>query len=431
MSDNNESSKSNILDNDLMEKANRANYEISLELSVRAERILALERQLLEKDGIIADLRQRVENPTAMTAIKKSVELAAKNLNEIAIVLGLNLSQINSIPERGPISSLSSELIKVDAIEVIETAKLTNRDLKICFGYFSNMRKNELASTMNIGLATLYVYECALMKRLNIKGRSSFEEFFRMPIDLKRLSDLLNESEKKVAAKVQYKVSPATQSSENSNSSDLSTRESEVMERLQRGQTINQISNSLYISEKTVKFHIANIYKKLNVQGRAEFLGKFAEPPEYPADEILEIKRKFMSLGHGKREVFKLAILGLEYKEIAEKAGLSVATAKIYISELARLFGSNGKHDLVWKFRNLPLSQWGSEIPRESVVSEAKVDITERSAKEMAAKPRLSNAMDMRYPSQEYREPTPTVEILTETLPQLPLGSQVMNKKAS
>ena len=50
----------------------------------------------------------------------------------------------------------------------------------------------------------------------------------------------------------------------------LTAREREVVTALARGESNREISCSLYISENTVRNHIANIYKKLHINDRAQ-----------------------------------------------------------------------------------------------------------------------------------------------------------------
>jgi len=61
-----------------------------------------------------------------------------------------------------------------------------------------------------------------------------------------------------------------TQTIENSN---LSFRENEVMELISKGKTNKQIASALNISENTVKYHVKNIYNKLNIKSRKEVIG--------------------------------------------------------------------------------------------------------------------------------------------------------------
>ncbi|MBV9707619.1 MAG: response regulator transcription factor, partial [Chloroflexi bacterium] len=57
----------------------------------------------------------------------------------------------------------------------------------------------------------------------------------------------------------------------------LTTRELEVLRLLARGLRNKEIASRLYVSERTVNFHLANIYQKLNVSGRTEALSRAIE----------------------------------------------------------------------------------------------------------------------------------------------------------
>ncbi|MBX6395935.1 MAG: response regulator transcription factor [Alicyclobacillaceae bacterium] len=50
----------------------------------------------------------------------------------------------------------------------------------------------------------------------------------------------------------------------------LTAREREVFELLVQDKTTREIAEELYISEKTVRNHISNVMKKLNVKGRSQ-----------------------------------------------------------------------------------------------------------------------------------------------------------------
>ena len=52
----------------------------------------------------------------------------------------------------------------------------------------------------------------------------------------------------------------------------LSNREAEVAVELTSGVTNKEIANKLFVTEKTVKFHLTNIYKKMKVKSRAQMI---------------------------------------------------------------------------------------------------------------------------------------------------------------
>ena len=55
---------------------------------------------------------------------------------------------------------------------------------------------------------------------------------------------------------------------------DLTEREIEVLQHLSDGKIIKEISDLMNLSSHTVKFHVANTYKKLNVQSQAGAVAK-------------------------------------------------------------------------------------------------------------------------------------------------------------
>lgn len=50
----------------------------------------------------------------------------------------------------------------------------------------------------------------------------------------------------------------------------LTVREREVFELLVQDKTTKEIAEKLFISEKTVRNHVSNVMKKLNVKGRSQ-----------------------------------------------------------------------------------------------------------------------------------------------------------------
>jgi DNA-binding NarL/FixJ family response regulator len=54
----------------------------------------------------------------------------------------------------------------------------------------------------------------------------------------------------------------------------LTNRETEILEHLSKGLNYNEIANNLIISPSTVRKHIENIYKKLQVHNKIEAIQK-------------------------------------------------------------------------------------------------------------------------------------------------------------
>ena len=52
----------------------------------------------------------------------------------------------------------------------------------------------------------------------------------------------------------------------------LSRRESEVVVLVVQGLTNKQVADKLCVAEKTVKFHLTNVYKRMNISRRSEII---------------------------------------------------------------------------------------------------------------------------------------------------------------
>lgn len=52
----------------------------------------------------------------------------------------------------------------------------------------------------------------------------------------------------------------------------LSSREAEVAELVTNGLSNKEVASRLFVTEKTVKFHLTNIYKKMTLRSRAQLI---------------------------------------------------------------------------------------------------------------------------------------------------------------
>jgi DNA-binding CsgD family transcriptional regulator len=52
----------------------------------------------------------------------------------------------------------------------------------------------------------------------------------------------------------------------------LTRREVEVAELVRSGLSNREVANKLFVTEKTVKYHVTNIYKKIKVKSRSQLI---------------------------------------------------------------------------------------------------------------------------------------------------------------
>jgi len=52
----------------------------------------------------------------------------------------------------------------------------------------------------------------------------------------------------------------------------LSKREAEVAEKVCQGLSNNEAAAELFVTEKTIKFHLTNVYKKMKVKSRTQLI---------------------------------------------------------------------------------------------------------------------------------------------------------------
>ena len=55
---------------------------------------------------------------------------------------------------------------------------------------------------------------------------------------------------------------------------DLTAREREVLDLVARGLTNAEIARRLFVSDKTVRNHVSNVFAKLHVTGRSEAVAR-------------------------------------------------------------------------------------------------------------------------------------------------------------
>ena len=69
--------------------------------------------------------------------------------------------------------------------------------------------------------------------------------------------------------------------------SELTRREREILQLVARGHSNRRVARRLWVTEQTVKFHLSNVYRKLDVTNRTE-ASRRAQQAGLLADELLE-----------------------------------------------------------------------------------------------------------------------------------------------
>jgi DNA-binding NarL/FixJ family response regulator len=93
-------------------------------------------------------------------------------------------------------------------------------------------------------------------------------------IEPDRLLDSLDEVLKGGAPMTTSIAKRVIRSFQKSTDSPLTSRETEVLQKLSRGKSYTMIADDLNINKETVRTHIKNIYQKLNVNSKAEAIEK-------------------------------------------------------------------------------------------------------------------------------------------------------------
>ena len=71
-------------------------------------------------------------------------------------------------------------------------------------------------------------------------------------------------------AKPQESSAPPTHAQTESAARELTRRELEILRLVAEGHSNGQLAKMLWVTEQTVKFHLSNIYRKLEVANRTE-----------------------------------------------------------------------------------------------------------------------------------------------------------------
>ncbi len=162
----------------------------------------------------------------------------------------------------------------------------------------------------------------------------------------------------------------------------LSKSEVEVVILALQGLINREVANRLCMDEKTIKFHLGNAYKKLNISRRsqliwtlplADFVGisshkvqfsqiKPVNPRRGAMKPLTEERKKFLrdyfvqkSLSKSEVEVVILALQGLINMEIADRLCMDEKTIKFHLGNAYKKLNISRRSQLIW---TLPLADF-------------------------------------------------------------------------
>ncbi|MFW6264971.1 MAG: response regulator [Bacillota bacterium] len=168
---------------------------------------------------------------------------------EVIAEAGDGLETVSKVRELNPdLVLLDLNMPRMDGIATIPKIKEINPYVKI------------LILTIHDGEE--YIYEVVKA------GAEGFVQKDIKPEELKKSIDKVMRGERVFPKRLEDQVSETAATS--LDIEQLSAREQEVLELLAKGMSNRDISETLFISEKTVKNHVSNILKKLDVNDRTQ-----------------------------------------------------------------------------------------------------------------------------------------------------------------
>ncbi|MDH5721509.1 MAG: response regulator transcription factor [Spirochaetia bacterium] len=129
---------------------------------------------------------------------------------------------------------------------------------------------------IKIVIITVISSENIIIQALKAGAKSYIEKSEAPPVDF--IIDTITSKGAVISPTIAAKVLNSFQNISSREDVDaLSTREMQILEVLSSGESIKKIAERLHISEKTLRNHIHNIYKKLHINSRAEMMIKATE----------------------------------------------------------------------------------------------------------------------------------------------------------
>jgi len=191
---------------------------------------------------------------------------------------GEGVSKILSEDKKVDVVSVASTLI-----DLIESSKQKNFDVLILDVDLKGLNLNKILALVkkNKNAKVILLIDNSYSENLLINGiRSGIRGYVQKNVDaseliqsVKAVNDGELWAERKLMGKVvDGSVYPTKEVNLKGQIYDLTETEIKIIKLVLTGMTNKEIADELYISEKTVKFHLYKVFKKLKVKNRSELM---------------------------------------------------------------------------------------------------------------------------------------------------------------
>lgn len=202
-------------------------------------RVLVVDDHPVYRDGLITMLRSRPSNIEVIGEASDGAEAVAMvgTLNPHVVLMDIKMAGMDGIEATRQIKQLSPD-VKVLALSAYEDDDYVLEMVKA--GASGYMLKDADNTIIISGIEAVHEGKARIHPRLAMKV---FQAFAEISNENQRDKDIFD---------------------------GLTEREIEILRLIARGMTNRQVSNHLWISERTVDNHVQNIYKKLNISDRTQ-----------------------------------------------------------------------------------------------------------------------------------------------------------------
>ena len=202
-------------------------------------RVLVVDDHPVYRDGLITMLRSRPSNIEVIGEASDGAEAVAMvgTLNPHVVLMDIKMAGMDGIEATRQIKQLFPD-VKVLALSAYEDDDYVLEMVKA--GASGYMLKDADNTIIISGIEAVHEGKARIHPRLAIKV---FQAFAEISNENQRDKDIFD---------------------------GLTEREIEILRLIARGMTNRQVSNHLWISERTVDNHVQNIYKKLNISDRTQ-----------------------------------------------------------------------------------------------------------------------------------------------------------------